>query len=232
MTKHAINAFLATSVAFINEIAAIGERVGADAKEVERGLKTDSRIGPGAYLKPGAAFAGGTLARDLALLSAKAAEVGVQAPLVRGVEESNHVHSTWIYRTVAAVLGPLAQRRIAVWGLTYKPGTDTLRRSLSVELCRVLARDGAQVAVFDPAVRTLPEDLKDIVQLFSDALSAASGADVVIVATEWPAFREITADALVKAARQPTVIDPGRFLVSTAGADSRVRYLAVGTPQR
>lgn len=229
MTKHAINAYLATSVAFINEIAVICERSGADAKEVERGLKTDSRIGPGAYLSPGGAFAGGTLARDLALLDARAAELGLRVPLLEGVQESNRTHATWSYRTVIATVAPVANRRIAVWGLTYKAGTDTLRRSPSVELCRMLVRDGASVAVFDPLVRKLPEEI-GAVEMCPDAVSAATNADAVVVGTPWPVFREVTADALLAVSPRPTVIDPGRFLDSTLGSDRRVRYLAVGTP--
>ena len=229
MTKHAINAYLATSVAFINEIAVICERSGADAKEVERGLKTDSRIGPGAYLSPGGAFAGGTLARDLTLLDAKADEFGLRVPLLDGVQESNRIHSLWSYRTVIATLAPVANRRIAVWGLTYKPGTDTLRRSLSVELCRMLVREGASVAAFDPLVRTLSEEISGI-EMCADPISAATLADAVVVATPWPVFREVTAEALLAVSPRPTVIDPGRFLHATLGSDPRVRYVAVGTP--
>ena len=229
MTKHAINAFLGTSVAFINEIAAVCEAVGADAKEVERGLKTDQRIGPGAYLSPGAAFAGGTLARDLVLLETTAAAAGLQAPLVSGVRLSNRAHAGWTYRTLAGLLAPLAGRRITVWGLTYKPGTDTLRRSSSVELCRGLAREGVHVTAFDPAIRMLSEDLAGTLTLSADPITAAARADAVVVATEWPVLRDISSDALVAAVTRPLVIDPGRFLVSTLGADSRVRYIAVGT---
>jgi UDPglucose 6-dehydrogenase len=232
MTKHAINAFLATSVAFINEIAAVCEAVGADAKEVERGLKTDQRIGGAAYLSPGAAFAGGTLARDLVLLEAAAAEAGLQAPLVSGARQSNCAHATWTYRTLAGMLGPLEGRRVGVWGLTYKPGTDTLRRSSSVELCRRLARDGARVTAFDPSIRALPGLLAATLTLAADPLAAADGADAVVVATEWPVLREVTIDAFMQAVAQPIVVDPGRFLASTLGSDRRVRYVAVGTPRK
>ena len=99
MTKHAINAFLATSVTFINELASLCEAVGADAKDVERGLKSDQRIGPGAYLSPGAAFAGGTLARDLALIEGRAQALDVSTPLIGAVRRSNHEHAQWAYRT-------------------------------------------------------------------------------------------------------------------------------------
>ena len=229
MTKHAINAYLATSVAFINEIAVICERSGADAKEVERGLKTDSRIGPGAYLSPGGAFGGGTLARDLALLEARAAEFGLRVPVLEGVQESNRTHSMWTYRTVLAAVAPVSNRRIAVWGLTYKPGTDTLRRSLSIELCRMLVHDGARVTAFDPLVRRLPDEI-DGIEMCADPITAATRADAIVVGTPSPVFREVTADALLAVSPRPTVIDPGRFLEVTLGSDPRIRYLSVGTP--
>ena len=231
MTKHAINAFLATSVAFINEIAAICETVGADAKEVEAGLKSDRRIGQTAYLAPGGAFAGGTLARDLVLLERKATAGERQTPLMRGVYASNREHASWMRRTLTALFHPLAGRRIAIWGLTYKAGTDTLRRSLSVELCQNLAREGATVSAFDPAIPTMPPSLDGVVTLAADPLAAAARADAIVVATEWPTLRAISADALLQAVPHPIVIDAGRFLAQTIGADSRVRYIAVGTPR-
>src|SRR5207253_2413405 len=124
MTKHALNAFLATSVTFINELARVCEAVGADAKEVERGLKSEARIGPRAYLSPGSAFAGGTLARDVRFLIGLAEQNGVEAPLFRGVWAGNRAHKDWTRATVARLLGGAAGPVVAVLGLTYKPGTS------------------------------------------------------------------------------------------------------------
>jgi UDPglucose 6-dehydrogenase len=131
MTKHALNAFLATSVAFINEIATISERVGADAAEVARGLKTDIRIGARAYLSPGAAFAGGTLARDIVLLGRSAAELGVPLHLIRSVRESNEAHRQWALRRLESELGNLEGKTVAVWGLT-KLSPNAARTSVSL----------------------------------------------------------------------------------------------------
>jgi UDPglucose 6-dehydrogenase len=231
MTKHAINAFLGTSVAFINELASICEAAGADAKEVERGMKSEHRIGPGAYLSPGSAFAGGTLARDLVLLQEKGADLGLRMPLLCGVLESNRHHGTWTHRTLMNALAPLSGRRVAVWGLTYKAGTNTLRRSLSVELCRILASEGVLVAAYDPAIPELPASLVDVVSLAGDPLAAASGADAIVVATGWPILQQVSADELVQRVAQPIVVDAGRFLAATLGQDPRIRYIAVGTPR-
>jgi len=228
MTKHALNAFLATSVAFINEVAAVAERVGADAMEVARGLKSERRIGPGAYLSPGGAFAGGTLARDVVFLTELGGRLGVPTGLVAAVRESNEAHKQWAARRLADVLGDLAGRRIAVWGLTYKPGTDTLRRSSAIELCRVLAQAGALVGAHDPMARVLPADLTSAVALASTAVAALEGAEALVVSTPWPDYRSVAADAVVAAMRAAVVLDASRFLDGTLGRDARIRYLSVG----
>jgi len=223
MTKHALNAFLATSVAFINEIAAICEHVGADAKEVERGLKSEQRIGPKSYLGPGAAFAGGTLARDVVFLSAVGRERGVPTKLIDGVKASNDVHRSWAQRRLGELLGDLAGKQVAVWGLTYKPGTDTLRRSSAVELCRWLVAQRARVTAHDPAVKSIDVDG---VELRRDPLEAASGASALVVMTEWPDYRKIDGEAIAGACG--LVLDANRFLAAQLGSNERVVYATVG----
>jgi UDPglucose 6-dehydrogenase len=227
MTKHALNAFLAASVAFANELAILGEQVGADAKEVERGLKSEARIGPRAYLSPGAAFAGGTLARDVAFLTALGAQHGLPTPLLAGVRASNDAHKHWPRRRLLSLLGSLARRRVAVWGLTYKPGTDTLRRSLAVEFCRWLLEQGAQVRIHDPTVKALPPELGGAA-ISPDPLAALAAAEALVVATEWPDYKAIPAESVVAAMARPLVLDPNRALAATLGADPRVAYYSVG----
>lgn len=227
MTKHAINAFLATSVTFINEIAALCERTGADARDVERGLKTERRIGPSAYLGPGAAFAGGTLARDVQFLRALGHEVGRATPLMDGVESSNREHRLWARRRLQAALGPLPARTVAVWGLTYKPGTDTLRRSTAVELCAWLGQQGASVRVHDPAAGELPPELGAVARTRT-AIEAAAGAEALVVATEWPEYRQVVPDDLAAVMAGRTVLDANGFLAGTVGADPRFTLVSVG----
>jgi UDPglucose 6-dehydrogenase len=228
MTKHAVNAFLATSVAFANELASLCERAGADAKEVERGLRTERRIGPHGYLSPGAAFAGGTLARDVAFLRALGNELGQPTPLMDGVVASNTQHGFWARRRLESDIGTLAGKKIAVWGLTYKPGTDTIRRSSSIDLCRWLVGQGARVHVHDPAATGLPEDLP--VTRHQDPLDAASDAHALVVATDWPLYRQVDVDRLAMVAPDLLVLDANRFLDATLGHDARFRVVAVGQP--
>jgi UDPglucose 6-dehydrogenase len=231
MTKHALNAYLATSVAFANELARLCEEVGADAREVERGLKSEARIGPKAYVSPGAAFAGGTLARDVRFLTAFGRTHALDTPLFDGVIASNDIHKQWVRQKVIRLLGTGAYgATVAVLGLTYKAGTDTLRRSLSVELCRWLHERGHHIRAHDPAVRELPDDLKQLVTLCGSAREALSGADVAIVATEWPDYRALRPEDFVETMRRPRVIDQNYFLAGGLGADARLTYAAPGRP--
>ena len=211
MTKHAINAYLATSIAFINEIAVMCQRVGADAMEVERGLKTDIRIGPRAYLHAGNAFSGGTLARDVGFLRELGVFHDVRLELLNAVRASNTHHATWLQREVVLAAGDLKGKRACVLGLTYKPGTNTLRRSSAVETCLWLSAGGAQVNAYDPAITSLPEELGAIIRLSGSVEDALADADVTIVATEWPVFREVDADTVVRHMRSAVIIDPARF---------------------
>ena len=227
MTKHAINAFLGMSITFINEIASICENIGADAHEVETGLKSETRIGPAAYLSPGAAFAGGTLARDIEFLKDIGSLNNLVNPLISAVRKSNDEHKKWIQRRLFAVLGGLRGKRIAVWGLTYKPGTNTLRRSLSVEMCNWLQEQGAEIAVHDPSKCELPDNWLGEVVRSKTPLEALEGACALVIATQWPEYREINVSDVENIAGQFAVFDSNRFL-SDFNKSSVISYYSVG----
>jgi UDPglucose 6-dehydrogenase len=146
-----------------------------------------------------------------------------------GVVASNAAHRMWARRWLESDLGNLAGTKIAVWGLTYKPGTDTLRRSDSVELCRWLGSQGASVHVHDPAAASTPEDLS--VTRHDDPVAAAAGARALVLATAWPTYRNVDIDRLAKVAPQLLVLDANGFLGATLGSDHRFRFVAVGQPQ-
>jgi len=230
MVKHGLNAFLATSVVFANELASLCERVGADARDVEHGLRLEPRIGSRAYIRPGASFAGGTLARDVTFLNDLAASAKLRLPLLASVLPSNREHEQWPIRRLAERLGSLARRDIAVLGLAYKPGTDTLRRSSALTLCRTLGNLGAHVRAFDPKVTSLPEEDRAIIVLQTDVESALSQADAAIVATEWPEFRTITAASCRELMRNAVICDPNRFLAATLEDVTGIDYVTVGKP--
>lgn len=231
LSKHAVNAFLALSVAFINELARLAERLGADAQQVERALKSEPRIGPRAYLGPGGAFAGGTLARDLRYLTGFGQQLDVPTPLLGGALDSNALHARWMLARVLALLAGTERPVVALLGLTYKPGTDTLRRSAALELAGALLARGAQVRAHDPAVRLLPPEAP-AVHLCASAREALAGAELAVVGTAWPEYATLCADDFASAMVRARVVDPSWFLARALGDDARLEYVAPGRAPR
>ena len=230
MTKHAINAFLATSVTFANEIAAICELVGADAKEVERGLRSESRIGPKAYLSPGGPFAGGTLARDIEFLGKISKDQQLVTPLLSSVRLSNDAHKKWVQRKLLERFPDLSGIQVSIWGLTYKAGTDTLRRSLSVELVDWLLDQGALVQVYDPVVKELPNNWIHEVKKCVSALENLGEIQVLVVGTEWPEFKDEARQLPVLENSNLLIIDANRHLEESLRGTA-MPYLSVGSRQ-
>jgi UDPglucose 6-dehydrogenase len=229
MVKHALNSFLALSISFINEIARLCERVGADAKEVSLGLKSEPRIGPRAYLGPGGPFAGGTLARDVVTLTKLAEAEREKISVIPAIKQSNDLHRGWAFARLQSQVGNLRGRKIAVLGLTYTTNTNTLRRSAAVELCKKLLAAGASVSAFDPAVKDLPDELKSIL-LGNDIVEALKGADAAVVCTEWPQFRQADWPKIVGQMRRPILIDANRFLGNELKSIAGVGHFSVGQP--
>lgn len=229
MAKHALGAHLAASVALANEVARLCEATGADARQVERALRGDGRVGPRAYVSPGAAFSGGTLARELRVLADLGRANGLAAPLVEGVLASNALQRAWLLETVRRLLRGVERPVCAVLGLVYTPGTSTLRRSAALELCARLAEDGVGVQAHDPALSHVPE-LPPGAALCATPGEALAGADVAVVATPWPEYRALGADTFVRAMRRACVVDPGWLLAGALDADARIRYFAAGRP--
>jgi UDPglucose 6-dehydrogenase len=227
MVKHALNSFLALSITFINEIARLGEHVGADAREVSAGLKSEPRIGPKAYLGPGGPFAGGTLARDVVTLTKLAAANGEKISVIPAITQSNDLHRGWMLRRLQSRLGDLRGKKIAVLGLTYTVNTDTLRRSAAVELCRDLLAAGAEVRAFDPTVKRLPAELAPV-RLAAQVADAVKGADAAVVCTEWPEFRGADWAKIAPAMRQRIFVDANRFLEKELKNLPAVEHLSVG----
>jgi UDPglucose 6-dehydrogenase len=230
MTKHAINSFLALSVTFMNELSCLCEDTGADAKEVELGLKTESRIGPKAYLSPGAAFAGGTLARDVLTCIRLGEEFNESLDLFPAIKRSNDRHRQWALRKLTQHFSKAPAAPIALLGLTYKPGTNTLRRSSAIELARALHARGFSVAAHDPMVKSLPPELH-FIKLYRDARSLTQKAAALVVCTEWPEFSARTDwPELISAMQRLLVIDPSRFLRARLDSIPDLTYLTVGSP--
>lgn len=228
VTKHAINGFLALSISYTNEVARLCEVMGADAKEVEQGLKSESRIGPKAYVSAGGAFAGGTLARDIVFMTGLGKEKNLGLKLIPSVKESNDQHRRWELEHLSHLFKNPASAKIALLGLTYKPGTDTLRRSRAIELARQLEEKGFEVAAFDPMVKSLAEEPGLRMKLAASPSEALRNADAMVMCTRWPEFLELPWEALLSQMRQKLVLDAERFLDQKMKNVAECRYLCVG----
>ncbi|HTD64959.1 MAG TPA: nucleotide sugar dehydrogenase [Candidatus Limnocylindria bacterium] len=227
MVKHALNAFLGVSISFINEIARLCEHVGADAKEVSAGLKSEPRIGQRAYLGPGGPFAGGTLARDVVTLTKLGARESERLAIIPAIKQSNDEHRGWALRQIQSRLGDLTNRTVAVLGLVYTPNTNTLRRSAAVELCHQLKTAGAHVQAFDPVITKISPEL-DGIELVRGLDAALAQADAAVVCTEWPPFRDANWTQLIAAMRRALVVDANRFLEKPLQGVAGVEHISVG----
>ncbi len=211
MIKLASNAYLATRISFINEIANVCEEVGADVGEVSRGMGLDARIGP-SFLRPGIGFGGSCFPKDVSALKLLAGNSGYHFQLLNSVIEVNELQKRRVVSKLTRHLGSLVGRRIALLGLAFKPETDDMREASSLVLSARLRGEGAEVVAFDPVAMNNARDLLPGVEIKETALEALENADAAVLVTEWPEFREI--DWVGAAARmaRPLIIDGRNFL--------------------
>jgi UDPglucose 6-dehydrogenase len=228
MVKHALNSYLATCVTFTNEIASICESVAADMSEVETALRLDPRIGKKAYVRAGAAFGGGTLARDVQFLKEIARNHGTRIPVLAAVLESNDHHKSWVVQHLRRQLGTLEGKTVGVLGLAYKAGTNAIRRSVAIEVIEQLIADGADVIVYDPQVATLPEPLNSAVTIAGSTDAVFQSSEGVVLATEWPEFRELDFATLARGMKRPLLIDQNAFVAGQIAGVSGLDYIVAG----
>ncbi len=227
MVKHATNCFLAMSISFINEIADICEFTGADVRRVVEGLKADGRIGSRAFLSPGIGYAGGTLGRDIAVLRGLGKVGKLKVRLINAVREVNQNRQKKLIEKIKNILGSLRNKKIAILGLTYKPGTSTLRRSMSLEIAKKLLLSGAKIKAFDPKVNELPKIYSKI-EICPDAYSATADSDVVLLITDWPEFKRLDYSKIKKIAGRAIVIDCKNFLSPELIKKNGLGYYGIG----
>jgi UDPglucose 6-dehydrogenase len=190
MVKLAANAFLATKISFINEIANVCEETGADVLEVARGMGLDQRIG-GHFLKPGIGFGGSCFPKDVSALKQLAGNSGYHFQLLTAVIEVNELQKRRVIAKLQKHLGSLVGRRVALLGLAFKANTDDMREASSLVLAARLQADGATVAAYDPIAEHEARKRMHGVHFAASALEAVDGADAAILVTEWPEFREL-----------------------------------------
>ncbi len=222
--KYAANAFLATKLSFVNAVAAVCEAVGADVNDVVLGLGYDKRIGH-EFLKPGPGWGGSCFPKDSRALVKIAAEGGYDFDLLKGVISVNEQQLRRVVDKIErAAGGSLAGVRVAVWGLTFKAGTDDLRDSPSIAICGQLVAKGAKLRAYDP---TGPTGLQGI-DLAADPYDACDGAEVLAVLTEWDEFRWVDLDRLATLMEVQTIVDARNLLDRSAAARAGFRYQGIG----
>jgi UDPglucose 6-dehydrogenase len=229
MSKHAINAYLATMISFGNELANLSDLVGADARRVVEALRLEARVSPRAPLNPGFGFAGGTLARDMKVLRGIARKHGYEAPLIEGALRLNEMQNTVALRAIERHYGSYAGLRVGLLGLTYKPGTSTIRRSAAIEMLIALTSAGANVKAYDPMAD--PSEVAPhagALERVGSAYDAAEAADALVIATPWPEFRQLDFIRLRASMAHPLLVDAGNFLPAEEMLQAGFIYYGVG----
>ncbi len=190
LTKYAANAMLASRISFMNEIANYCDRVGADVRQVRLGMGTDSRIGS-SFLFPGVGYGGSCFPKDVKALIRMGQDAGVELPVVEATERTNVAQKASLVPRIAAHLGGLEGKRIAIWGLAFKPRTDDMREAPAIAVINGLLKGGASVTAYDPkAEEQAKREFGGKITLCGRAYEAVTGADALVVVTEWNEFRE------------------------------------------
>ena len=224
MIKYANNAYLAARLTFANALANVCEAVGADVTAVINGIGLDHRIGPH-FLQPGPGYGGSCFPKDTAALIAVANDAGYDFQLLKAVIEADHEQRRRVAEKVRqAAGGGLHRRRIAMWGVAFKAGTDDVRESPALRIARLLQADGAEVVAYDP------EASSDELTMAADPLAAVADADVLLVATEWPEFQTIDMVEVAKAMKGHRVVDARNLLDPRAVRSAGLDYWGLGRP--
>ena len=228
MIKYVSNAFLATKVSFINEIARLCERLGVDVDVVAQGAAMDPRIG-GQYFSPGVGYGGSCLPKDVAALHHTGESVGLTMRLLSSVQDVNLSQRKHVVNSIRAAVGALEGLTIGAWGVTFKSGSEDLRESPALDIIALLRNEGARVRLYDPSLR---EDtgLPIADEVCKSALEAASGADCVAILTDWPEFAAVNLVQLRSAMRGTLVYDGRNMLARAAVEGAGLLYSGVGRP--
>jgi UDPglucose 6-dehydrogenase len=231
MIKYASNAFLATKVSFINEIANLCERVGADVQVVAKAMGLDQRIGS-KFLHAGPGFGGSCFPKDLAALIHMGEGLGVEMQIAKAAASVNHRQKLLMVDKIRRALGDLQGKTVGVLGLSFKPNTNDLREAPALTIVGALLEAGCAVRAFDPAALEEATRLLPAITPCADPYEAALGSDAVVIITEWNQFRNLDLDRLKAALRQPVLIDLRNVYEPDRVARMGFRYISVGRPER
>ncbi|MDQ2676402.1 MAG: UDP-glucose/GDP-mannose dehydrogenase family protein [Actinomycetota bacterium] len=229
MIKLASNAFLATKISFINEIANVCEQTGADVTEVARGMGLDDRIG-GSFLRAGIGYGGSCFPKDVSALKQLAGNSGYHFQLLNAVIEVNELQKRRVIAKLEKHLSSLAGKRIALLGLAFKPDTDDMREASSLVLSARLQGEGATVVAYDPVAEDSATAMLPHVQMAASAQAALEGADAAVLVTEWPEFAELDWEAARDAMASPVLIDGRNYLDAEVLRGAGFAYEGIGRP--
>jgi UDPglucose 6-dehydrogenase len=229
MIKLASNAYLATKISFINEIANVCDEVGADVTEVARGMGLDPRIGS-RFLSAGLGFGGSCFPKDTQALKILAGNSGYHFQLLNSVIEVNELQKRRVMAKLSKHLDSLVGKRVALLGLAFKPDTDDMREASSLVLAARLEGEGASVVAFDPVAQERGRELLPGVEMAASAMEAVEGADAAVLVTEWPEFAELDWGEVAKRMANRLLVDGRNFLDPKTVRDAGITYEAIGRP--
>ncbi|HWO15193.1 MAG TPA: UDP-glucose/GDP-mannose dehydrogenase family protein [Solirubrobacterales bacterium] len=229
MIKLASNAFLATKISFINEIANVCEEVGADVGEVSRGMGLDERIGP-SFLRAGIGYGGSCFPKDVTALKMLAGNTGYHFQLLNAVIEVNELQKRRVIGKLQGRLGSLVGKRVALLGLAFKPDTDDMREASSLVLAARLQGEGAEVVAYDPVADERAADLLPAVEMSGSGLEALEGADAAVLVTEWPEFAKLDWSEAAGRMARPLLVDGRNFLDGDVLRAAGFEYEGIGIP--
>ncbi|HLC98853.1 MAG TPA: UDP-glucose/GDP-mannose dehydrogenase family protein [Candidatus Nanoarchaeia archaeon] len=227
LIKYASNAMLATRISFMNEIARLCEKTGADIKMIAKGIGLDSRIGP-RFLHAGLGYGGSCFPKDVRGLVATGKEYGIDFKILRAVDQVNEEQKTWLIPKIRKELADLKGRKIAVWGLAFKPKTDDIREAPSIAIINELQKLGAKIVAFDPeAERSAKRVLKNV-DYAKTPYEALEGCDALVVVTEWSEFRNLDKAKMKKLMKRPVIFDGRNIYSRTEMRSLGFRYFGIG----
>jgi UDPglucose 6-dehydrogenase len=229
LIKHCANSFLALKISYINAVSAICEASGADVEKVADGIGMDHRIGRD-FLNAGIGYGGSCFPKDIAAFIAISEQLGRPFTLLKEVQRINEGQKARFLKTIRETLWVLREKRIAVWGLTFKPDTDDLRSSVAIEVVEQLLREGAQVVAYDPKAMQKARSIKAIAdaEFASSALEAVTDAEALIIATDWNEFANVDLAVLKDKMRTPIVFDGRNLLDPETMRQFGFNYYSIG----
>ncbi|PIN86303.1 UDP-glucose 6-dehydrogenase [Candidatus Woesearchaeota archaeon CG10_big_fil_rev_8_21_14_0_10_44_13] len=206
MIKYASNAMLATRISFMNELARLCEKAGADIKMVAKGMGLDTRIGP-RFLQAGVGYGGSCFPKDVKGLISTAKDYGIDMKIVTAVEEVNEEQKRWMIPKIKKELGDLKNKRIAIWGLAFKPKTDDMREAPSITIINELQKEGAKITAFDPEAEHTAKHILKNIDYTKDPYETLKGCDALVIVTEWDEFRNLDLNKVKSMLKRPIVFD-------------------------